>query len=612
MDLLHTSTAGLLATGSVAAIASALVTRAYIALARGVGLAAPKDVWHDQPVAHSGGWAICLVVGVAAGALGLYRSPVTGPALLIAGALALFGFVDDRRPLQPNTKLLGQLVGSVALITLAPHAYPFHVVLLMPIACLWLVGQSNAVNLMDNMDGMCPALVGVSALGIAAFQARRGPPELAVLAAVLAGASVGFLVWNRKPARVFLGDTGSLPLGFLLAYAAMYGSWIGAGASISRLALPPLLLAVPLLNTAFVVVTRYDAGVPVSRGLADHANYRLVAHGFTVNQAILFLCVISLGGTLLACVFGAWPWGVWLAITALFALALVYFGVFLSHANVTEMYAKLNVPWRENLAGAYRTQRRRVFEILSDATVASAAYFLAFQLRFDGPLNTAQQSNLVRGVPVVILAATGAQWISGLYRVFWKYIGTVEALAIVRSSVIASAVLYLATRLPFFDDYPRSIYFLFGMLFLMLAMGYRVSVKTMHGWRRARAEKATALGGRRVLIVGAGDAGELALRDLRNGGGGSVCGFLDDDPEKFGLRIHGVPVLGATTILVEMALALQIEEVVVAIPKAPLEKRNWVAQACMDQGIAFREVYQISASIPVLAAPTKPRVVEQR
>jgi UDP-GlcNAc:undecaprenyl-phosphate GlcNAc-1-phosphate transferase len=596
----------LIAIAAAAGIASAAATRVYIAFARSVRMVAPKDIWHDQPVAQSGGIAIWVVVAAAAAALGLYQDPTIVAVLLAGLAVAALGFVDDRRPLQPNAKLIVQLAVSVWLVMSVPHgaAAHLHLALAAPIAFVWLVGQSNAINLLDNMDGMCPALLGVTAAGVALVQAAGGLTYIAEVNAVISGACFGFLLWNRKPARVFLGDTGSLSLGLVVAFGAMHESWIGPGASLTRLAMPPLLVVVPLLNTLLVLVTRYDAGVPVSRGLADHANYRLIAHGFSMRRSIGILCIIAAAGAVLARLFWTLPWVVWSAVVALFGLALAYFAVFLSQADVREMYARLNVPRSDPPAALYRSQRRRAFEILSDATVASAACFLSFQIRFEGDLVPVQQSNLALSVPVVILSAIVGQWACGSYRVFWKYIGFTEAVGIAKSSVVAGLALVLATLLPAYHEFPRSIFVLFPMVFFLLATGYRVSLRMMHDWRRSQTGRDDPAKRHRVLIVGAGDAGELALRDLHNGvvGSWSPCGFLDDDPYKIGLRIHGVAVLAPTTALAKIADELGVRQVVLAMPSAPAEKRRSIMRTCEEHGIAVRE-FQVGTGSPMVDTP---------
>jgi UDP-GlcNAc:undecaprenyl-phosphate/decaprenyl-phosphate GlcNAc-1-phosphate transferase len=582
-------------------VASAAVTWAHIAVARRVRLLAPADGWHDKPVAQAGGIAVWVTILGACAALGLLRDPLLLRILGAGVALAIVGFIDDRRPFQPTTKLVLQLAVSTALVATTfykPGEIPR--VIALPIAVVWLVGQSNAVNLIDNMDGACPMVVGVSALGAAAMQAAAGSPALVALCLVIAGASFGFLAWNRRPARVFLGDTGSLSLGFVLAAVAMHSAWLGPGAAWTRVLLPPLVLIVPLLNVIFVIVTRRDAGIPVSRGLSDHINYRMVGHGLTVDRAMIALGLLAAMGGLLARMWWTWSLHLWVALTALFALGVAYVAVFLSHADVEKVYARLNVVRRPPISTEYRVKRRRLFEVLSDAVIAVVAYFLAFQLRFDGELPPVQEANLGQGLPVVLLIGVTALWANGMYRVFWKYMGMDEMLRIARAAVVTGAALFFVTFLPRFSSFPRSMYFLFPMLFAVLATAYRISLRVMHGiWQAPRAGAAAS----KILIVGAGDAGELALRTIRNGAmiGVAPCGFLDDDPEKIGMRIHGIPVLAPTSALVPLANELGITEVLVAMPTASAGRVAGIVRACEEGGLKPRFFMQHSGISQPLA-----------
>ena len=187
--------------------------------------------------------------------------------------------------------------------------------------------------------------------------------------------------------------------------------------------------------------------------------------------------------------------------------------------------------------------------------------------------------------------------------VFWKYLwGDRKCFLLLRSrhGLLEHLQLTWKDEVPLFGSYPRSIYILFAMVLFLLATGYRASLRLMHEWRRGRLGRESD---RKVLIVGAGDAGELALRDLRNGAQGTACGFLDDDPEKIGMRIHGVPVLAPTNVLVEMATALGVDEVVVAMPSASAEKRSRLKRICEERHITVRE-FQLQAAPPgSLVAP---------
>ncbi|TMC41867.1 MAG: undecaprenyl/decaprenyl-phosphate alpha-N-acetylglucosaminyl 1-phosphate transferase, partial [Chloroflexi bacterium] len=208
----------MLALIAVVAVLTAIATPAFGILARRFGLVvAPRaDRWHTKPTPLLGGAAMALPILVA---LVVVLPPSRVSAVIIAGATATFalGLLDDFRRMAPSTKLAGQAVIAaglffggvrVEIITFEPIAFVMTV--------LWVVGLMNAVNLMDNMDGLAAGITAIAggALAIAAY------PEnipVALIGAVTAGACAGFLVYNFSPARIFMGDAGSLMLGFLLA-----------------------------------------------------------------------------------------------------------------------------------------------------------------------------------------------------------------------------------------------------------------------------------------------------------------------------------------------------------------------------------------------------------
>jgi UDP-GlcNAc:undecaprenyl-phosphate GlcNAc-1-phosphate transferase len=596
----------LIATFGVAAIASVVVTRAHIAIAPKVGLVAPPDPWHEVRPAQSGGLAMIAVVIAGAVALGLLEDGLVVRVLVATVALTIVGFVDDRRPLQPTAKLILQVVVSVALLASTFGDHPrVHLALTLPLTVVWLVGQSNAVNLLDNMDGCGPMVLTVSGLATAALQFMVGSESLATLAALIAGTSAGFFWLNRRPARVFMGDTGSLSLGFALAAIAVNGSWLGEGARLSRTFLPPLVMLLPLFNTAFVVITRFDAGVPVSRGLADHINYRLVGHGMSIGRALATLAGLGLVGGLVAIAWWWVPLPVWGALTALLGLGLAYFAVFLSHADVNEFYRRLGISLPAPRTAEYRIARRRAFELLTDVIVASTAYFFAFQLRFEGMVPAEQEKHLLGGLPVAVVACLTTVWGTGLYRSFWKYVGLEELIRIVKACAILGTAMFGVRLLPGFDDYPRSICILFPLLFGVLAASYRVSLRLMHEARQRAKGLSTR---KKALIVGAGDAGVLALREMRAETSTLwPIGFIDDDPAKLGREIHGLAVLGSTEVVDRIAAAIGAPVVVIAMPSARREKIEAVTRACNRRGVEVQVfkagLFPSRAEAPVLPTP---------
>lgn len=213
---------------------------------------------------------------------------------LFAGTAALFlvGLFDDVRPLGARTKLAAQVViagatvwfGDLGLDSLRP--WP---VLSYGLAWAWLVLVSNAYNLLDHDDGLCGSIAVVSALVLFSGAQLSGDADLARLWLVLVGAILGFLVWNRPPARIYMGDAGSLPLGFIIGAGTLSVTFWPSGESGSPLAVltPVLITALPLFDTATVVIKRLRRNKPIMQGDRNHISHRLHRLGMTPPRRLL-------------------------------------------------------------------------------------------------------------------------------------------------------------------------------------------------------------------------------------------------------------------------------------------------------------------------------------
>jgi len=284
---------------------SVLATRVAMAIAgRLAFLDRPGAEAHKQQtraVPYGGGGAMALAV-TAALLISLTLPPLEiagvpdhGPLWpLFAGTAALFlvGLIDDLHPLGARSKLLAQVViaggtvwfGDLALDSL--RAWPW---LAYGLAWAWLVLVSNAYNLLDHDDGLCASIAVVSALVLFSGAQLSGDAELARLWLVLVGALLGFLVWNRPPARIYMGDAGSLPLGFLIGAGTLSVTFWPSGESGSQLAVlsPVLITALPLFDTATVVVKRLRRGAPIMQGDRNHISHRLHRLGMTPRRRLL-------------------------------------------------------------------------------------------------------------------------------------------------------------------------------------------------------------------------------------------------------------------------------------------------------------------------------------
>jgi UDP-GlcNAc:undecaprenyl-phosphate GlcNAc-1-phosphate transferase len=257
---------------------------------------------HTRPVPYLGGIAI-----IAAVLLGLLigggMSVRMGVAAMAAAGLGIVGLLDDDRDLPPKHRLLYQTLAAGVAIGAGVQAHVTDVVVLDSIlTVVWIVGITNAINLLDNMDGLAGGTATVAGAAVAVLALAGDQLSVARLAAAISGACLGFLVYNRPPATIFMGDAGSLFLGFVLAVVVLE---VDPGLSPPATFLVPLcLLALPVLDTTTVVFARLRRGRRVSDGGKDHLSHRLVKRGWSSGTAVGTLLVAQLVLGLLAVVAG--------------------------------------------------------------------------------------------------------------------------------------------------------------------------------------------------------------------------------------------------------------------------------------------------------------------
>ena len=216
--------------------------------------------------------------------------------LLSLTVVALVGLLDDRVGLPAWAKLLGQFGGFLILVGFGIQVQlPIPAFINYTITFLWLAGISNAVNFLDNMDGLCAGVSGVAAAFIMLLGLQNDQFLVAGLAAAVFGATIGFLRFNFKPAQIFMGDAGSLFLGFLLALLGLQLRF-PANSSFVTWMVPLFILALPIFDTALVVFSRLRRGVSPNTAGKDHLSHRLVQRGFSQREAVLLLYLLTGAG----------------------------------------------------------------------------------------------------------------------------------------------------------------------------------------------------------------------------------------------------------------------------------------------------------------------------
>ena len=577
---------------AVALLLALLLTPLVRLLARQVGMVAkPKiDRWHKKPTALLGGVSVFLAV-VVTYLLFLPHSPYARVVLLASSFLFLVGLLDDIFQAKPYQKLIGQVMGA-ALVVYYGLTLPWtgSLVVNTALTIFWLIGITNAVNLLDNMDGLAAGVAAIAAATLAANFLSGGQLNEAVLLAVFAAALLGFLAYNSNPATIFMGDCGSLFIGFFLASTALLGISGGRSRSfLPVLAVPILILFIPIFDTTFVTLLRKMAGRAASQGGRDHTSHRLVALGMSERRAVWMLYGFAALSGVLALLVGTARIAYSLPAIAVFTIVLTLLGVHLAGVKVYEEDDLAAV--RETPVFAFLVDvsyKRRIFEVLLDLALIILAYYGAYLLRF-GPLTPELWKVFLQTLPFLVFLKMAAFLFLGVYRGIWRYTSVDDLIVIGKAVILGSALSVLAVLFKFrFQGFSRVIFVLDGMVFLLLVMGSRMAFRL---FRQALPTPKTR-DGCRVMIYGAGDAGELLLRELLNNRDLQYApvGFIDDDPSKKGKVIHGLRVFGGNGDLRQLCREQRVEEVLISSTKLPPSRLEEILQECQAEAIPLKRM----------------------
>src|SRR5437763_5951619 len=510
-------------------------------------VAAPRaDRWHTRSTPLLGG------SGIFAGLLAAAGVAVAGGLIpasnelggILGGCAILFvaGLLDDVFRLSPLAKLGAQFAAAaVVLVAGVRVEIVGNSVAATVLGVVWLVGMTNAFNLLDNMDGLAATLATIACAFFAVDAFTQHPNHLvATLALGVCFACLGFLPYNlrlRRPAAVFMGDSGSQVLGFALASLSLAASWTVAGSTVATLLLPLLVLAVPILDTTLVTVVRVLEGRPVTRGARDHTSHRLVYQGLSDKRAFVLLAGVSAALGLTSFAYNVLDDTRVTLVGVLITCAfLLQFGSYL--ADVGHAPAADHAP---SFLRSLLVHRRRLVEVVVDFALITASFTAAFLLRLQGTGSPWQRHVFDLLLPAILVARYLAFIAFGLYRGVWRYAGARDAASVVGAVVTseAAAFLFVWATVPW-DGFARGTYLIDVMLCSALVGASRF-------WERAFARGLSTLVGRRQLrrelIVGAGRSGRSLLRELRETPGERVVAFVDDAPELRRRRIQGVPVV---------------------------------------------------------------------
>lgn len=486
-------------------------------------------------------------------------------AAIVVGFLAIFtlGFWDDLKPLSPATKFGFQfLIASCiyfAGFKISNITNPLGTGMLdvemidFPLTLLWIVGITNAFNLIDGLDGLSSGVAAIACISIFMVAAIEGEIFLAVAALTIAGALAGFLRYNFRPARIFLGDSGSLFIGFSLAILSIESTTkISTGMA---LLFPMLVLGLPITDTLVSMLRRFLSNyLPEKPGISSsvmhkihgmftpdrsHIHHRLISLGLTHRSSVIVLYLVS-------AFFAFFAFAITqienIEKTYLIALTvgfLLFLGVKkLRYREIAIFNNGMMIPFYERWI-----LNRTTFQVIADLSFISLSFFLSYSLLRSINPAFIEFENFRGVLLIVLLVQASVFWITGIYRETIRQMGIGNALGIISSviyAVLASTfVLLLSDAFPLGHALQIAVvnfYFL-----LTCALGLRISWQALGYWFNRDRES-----GLNVLIYGANENGTMILHQINHSSANhyKVLGFLDDNPSLEGKFIYGYPIFG--------------------------------------------------------------------
>ena len=571
---------------------------------------------HKYPIPRLGGLAIYSSFFIAL-MLSMYfypdlhpfatMPPHTGVMLVISLTLVLIlGIWDDVRPMTPGRKFIGQFVAAAIVYAagfrISAITHPLNMDLLnlgffdFPVTILWIVGITNAFNLIDGLDGLASGVAGIVSLTICTISLLKGDMTTAMLALLLAGAVLGFLRYNYNGARIFLGDSGSLFIGFLLAILSMMSSTKGSAAF--SILVPVLALGLPIMDTLLSMMRRLLRSIfPEQKEMKSffgklvvmflpdrgHIHHQLIARGLSHKNVVLLLYVVS-------CIFGVGAFAVTATNNISMTPVLITIGI-ATFIGVSQLrYKEMGMLRNGVLLPLYEWPllNSSFFQGFLDLgfiiLAYSASYFLTFrnqgELHFDTPF--------LRSLMLISGIQLGVFYVSGLYKGTFRQMGMGDLLKIFKTATLSVIITWIVFAFfPRFGNTVNVTIIILDFYFLLsFVLGVRISFQVLNFLSRRDQRD----GKKKILIYGADAKGVLAMQQALNDEGLNLCpvGFLDDNPHLEGKRLNGYPIFGGHWKLQRLINKMHVDEILITNQAIRPEILNRLIAVSRERGVALR------------------------
>ena len=569
-----------------AVLLSAGLTFALIRLSRRLHLIAEprSDRWHKTPTPDTGGVAVFLTCALFYLLFAWKQHSVVAAASAVIAAL---GFLDDRLRLRPLTKFLAQ---SLCVAVVIAQGVVFSATPWLPVnlalTFLWIAGLTNAFNLIDNMDGLCGGVTVIIAASRCWFGLKSGDAGGALMFALVGAAFFGFLLFNFRPARIFLGDCGSMFAGFTLSALAVANPIPRTRVFLSALFFPALTFLYPIFDTVLVALLRRAAGRPISVGGRDHSSHRLVSLGLTEQTAVWLLWGLTALGSAAGCLTYSMPLAV-VAIGVPLVAGISVFGVFLG--TLPSFAPPDDAPIRSRGVRRMIPTLRAGITLVVDVLLSGVAVLGAFLFLGDSTFLNAHWNEFLFILPVVMLGHAAASLGLRTYRLCWRWFGGRDLLDLALCVLLGLALSLLTLWISGTRGYTLAFAVLYVIFAFALAVGLRAAMSLL--WRTVPASGRL----RRAAIIGSSAKSELlvlVLRRERDMNAQPVL-ILDPDPAAARTRIRGVPVLHLGGDSVQLLQRANVELVVMPGNGSFTQEHRRIAQDCRAAGLAV-EALEVS------------------
>jgi UDP-GlcNAc:undecaprenyl-phosphate GlcNAc-1-phosphate transferase len=491
----------------------------------------------------------------------------------------LLGLTDDFINIKPHTKLVGQILVASITTFLGFRLHWFTSMTLDTfLSIVWIVGITNAFNLIDNMDGLCTG-IGFIALAYLGGTFCGISVDACQTAFIVAAPLAAFLFYNFNPASIFMGDSGSLVIGYSISVLTLYFAQLPTTTTVAAYAVPILVLMVPILDTTLVTLIRTLSGRKASTGGRDHTSHRLVLMGFSERGAVLFLYLTGAVSGFAALYVSRSDGLTSPAVIIPVILAFLLMGVYLAQLRVykEKEYCLLrNQPYTPILMEL--TYKKQILLVVLDFALVAFSYYLAYRLRFDSPEFVRFFHTFLQSLPAIIACKMVVFFTLGVYRGIWGYMSSNDVFVYLRASSLATVLsVVVVTYIYRFEGFSKGVFVIDWLLTTALLLGTRGSFRIFQDTIKRK-----SLNGPGVFIYGAGRGGEILLREFLNNKrlGMKPLGFIDDDELKVGKKLLGYPVLGRYQDMGDLAGKHQPGGLVISFNHMTRERLTAIAADC--------------------------------